>query len=153
MSVGEFFMNIRDRGRIWGVLALTLILTPAGAAPQTTRSSPQAQQVNYPLSGSDLYRGHCAPCHGSDAKGTGPVAPALKIKVPDLTALEKNNRGQFPLDRVRRTIMSDQLMASHGSRDMPVWGPIFAVYEKDLREPANIRIENILKYLQSIQQK
>jgi len=144
-------MNI---GKILGGLVLSsLALSPAAAAPQVTKTTPQSQQVNYPLSGPDLFRAHCAPCHGSDAKGTGPVAPALKIKVPDLTTLEKNNRGQFPLDRLRKTITGDQVMASHGSRDMPIWGPIFAQYEKDLREGTNIRVENVLKYLQSIQQK
>jgi len=146
-------VKIACSGKILGVLVISLALTPAGAAPQATKTTTQSQQVNYPVSGADLYRFHCAPCHGSDGKGNGPVAPALKVKVPDLTTLEKNNRGQFPLDRVRRTILGDQVMASHGSRDMPVWGPIFALYEKDLREATNIRIENVLKYLQSIQQK
>jgi len=36
---------------------------------------------------------------------------------------------------------------------MPIWGPIFVQYEKDLREGTNIRVENVLKYPQSIQQK
>jgi mono/diheme cytochrome c family protein len=147
-------MKIANIGKILGVLVMSsLALTPAGAAQQAAKRPPQSQQVNYPLSGPDLYRFHCAPCHGSDGKGYGPVAPALKVKVPDLTTLEKNNRGQFPLDRVRRAILGDQVMASHGSRDMPVWGPIFALYEKDLGEATNIRIENVLKHLQSIQQK
>ena len=147
-------MKIMNIGMILGSLVLSsLTLPPASAAPQATKTTPQSQQVNYPLSGPDLYRAHCAPCHGSDAKGTGPVAPALKMKVPDLTTLERNNGGQFPLDRVRKTITGELIMASHGSRDMPIWGPIFAQYEKDLREPTNIRVENLLKYLESIQQK
>ncbi len=147
-------MKMTNIGKILGVLVMSsLTLTPTGAVPQAAKTTPQSEPVDYPVSGSDLYRFHCAPCHGSDAKGSGPVAPALKMKVPDLTMLKKNNQGQFPLDRVRRTILGDQVVASHGSRDMPIWGPIFALYEKDLREPTNIRIENVLKYLESIQQK
>jgi len=87
----------------------------------------------------------------SDAKGNGPVAPALKVKVPDLAILARNNRGQFPSDRLRRIIMGDEVMASHGSRDMPVWGPIFHQIEAD-QDFGNVRLQNLIKYLESIQQ-
>ena len=43
--------------------------------------------------GSDIgkqeYLSNCASCHGKDAKGGGPVAGSLKLKVPDLTVLAK----------------------------------------------------------------
>jgi hypothetical protein len=44
--------------------------------------------------GADLFRAYCASCHGRDAKGHGPAAPALKATVPDLTVLAKNNGGR-----------------------------------------------------------
>ena len=54
------------------------------------------------------------------------MAPALKATVPDLTVIAKNNGGKFPVARVRRIIMGEGMIASHGSREMPVWGPIFS---------------------------
>lgn len=53
------------------------------------------------------------------------------MRVPDLTVLAKNNGGEFPMARVRRVIMGGSTMASHRSREMPVWGPIFHRVEAD----------------------
>jgi hypothetical protein len=51
---------------------------------------------------------------------------ALKAKPADLTALARNNGGKFPTERVQKLISStDPSVQSHGSREMPVWGPIF----------------------------
>jgi mono/diheme cytochrome c family protein len=42
------------------------------------------------------------------------------------------------------------MIASHGSREMPVWGPIFHQVEEDV-DRGNVRVENLVEYLQSIQ--
>lgn len=102
------------------------------------------------LDGRDLFRAYCASCHGADAKGAGPVAPALKAKTPDLTLLASSNRGKFPRERVRQTITGDLVVASHGSREMPIWGPVFHQIEEDV-DRGNVRVENLVKYLESIQ--
>jgi hypothetical protein len=81
-----------------------------------------------------------------DGKGGGPTAQALKVKPPDLTLLTKNNRGQFPSNRVRSTIMGEEVLASHGSREMPIWEPIFHQIESDV-DRGNVRLENLVKYL------
>jgi mono/diheme cytochrome c family protein len=104
------------------------------------------------LKGPDLYRAHCAPCHGNDAKGNGPVASALRDSVPDLTTIARRNGGLFPADRVRNLISGDEVLAVHGSREMPVWGPIFHQVEND-RDYGNVRLKNLTEYLRSIQQK
>jgi len=57
----------------------------AEAASQTEQQREQLEQLIYSVKGADLFRAHCAPCHGEDAKGRGPLASALKSKVPDLT--------------------------------------------------------------------
>jgi hypothetical protein len=49
----------------------------------------------------------------------------------DLTTLAKRNRKKFPAERVRKVIVGDEILASHGSREMPVWGPIFHQVEWD----------------------
>jgi hypothetical protein len=85
-----------------------------------------------------------------DAKGAGPVAPSLNAKVPDLTLLERNNRRQFPVARVRQVIIGNEVVAAHASREMPIWGPIFHQVEGDT-DWGNVRLENLVKYLESIQ--
>jgi len=110
----------------------------------------QATQLIHSVEGTDLFRSYCAPCHGADARGAGPVAPALKTRMPDLTVLARNNKGQFPSERVRRMIEGDEGIAAHGSREMPVWGPLFHQVEADM-DWGNVRLSNLMKYLQSIQ--
>jgi mono/diheme cytochrome c family protein len=136
-----------------GAVLIYPALASAGAAPQTQPANrKQLDQLIYSIKGPDLYNAHCAPCHGSDGKGNGPMVPVLKIKVPDLTVLAKNNSGQFPTANVRKTITGQDVLLSHGSRDMPIWGPIFHQIEDD-RDFGNVRVENLVKYLESIQQK
>ena len=50
------------------------------------------------------YQASCASCHGTDGKGTGPVAPSLAKKPADLTTLAKQNNGVFPFERIYETI-------------------------------------------------
>jgi len=141
-------------------VALSCVL-PAGFAAQS-QTPPQKQSEKVPPSeqqfqtlirsveGPNLFRAYCASCHGADAKGKGPAAPALKSKVPDLTLLTRKNGGRFPGARVRKIIMGDDVVAVHGSREMPVWGPIFHQIEWDV-DRGNVRLENLVKYLESIQ--
>jgi len=97
-----------------------------------------------------MFRAYCASCHGADGKGGGPAAQALKVKPADLTLLAKNNGGQFPSNRVRSAITGEEVLASHGSREMPIWGPIFHQIESDV-DRGNVRLENLVNYLESMQ--
>jgi len=104
--------------------------------------------------GRDLFEFYCASCHGRDGKGGGHVASALKVPPPDLTTLAQRNRGTFPAARVEALIKGEERLppTAHGASDMPVWGPIFRGL--DHRETVNAaRIENIVKYLESLQVK
>ncbi|MGC2182749.1 MAG: c-type cytochrome [Terriglobales bacterium] len=123
------------------------------AAPQTEPPArPQDQNAIIPLDGGKLFRNYCATCHGVNAKGDGPVAPALKIRVPDLTTIARRNQGDFPAAQVRNIIAGDKGFAAHGSREMPVWGPIFHQVEDD-RDLGFVRLQNVTEYLGSIQRK
>jgi mono/diheme cytochrome c family protein len=104
--------------------------------------------------GRDNFQFYCASCHGRDGKGAGHVASALKTPPADLTALTQRNHGVFPADRVEGVLKGDVKLpvTAHGASDMPVWGPIFSGL--DSREAVNAeRIENLLKYIESIQAK
>lgn len=84
-----------------------------------------------------------------NGKGDGPVARS-KGHGAGLDGDREEEWGKFPTARVRRIIEGEGMIASHGTREMPVWGPIFSQVEADVdREP--VRIENLLKYLESIQ--
>jgi mono/diheme cytochrome c family protein len=129
-----------------------LACNPGGATPETTPPArTQEQDAIIPLDGAKIFRNHCASCHGLSGNGDGPVAPALKAKVPQLSALARQNHGEFPADRVRRIIAGDEVSA-HGSREMPVWGPIFHQIDND-QDLGYVRLQNIMEYLRSIQQK
>jgi mono/diheme cytochrome c family protein len=111
------------------------------------------EQLIYSVKGPDLFRAYCAACHGAGGTGNGPAASALKTKPADLTVLAKNNGGKFPTARVQKYILGDDAATtSHGSREMPIWGPIFHQIEED-QDLGNVRLQNLVKYLETIQQK
>jgi hypothetical protein len=80
------------------------------------------------------------------------VSKVLKREVPDLTRLSQRNHGAFPALHVRDTIMfgADDVLPAHGSKEMPIWGPIFHKIELD-QDLGYVRLENVTKYLESIQ--
>ena len=107
-----------------------------------------------PVDGVSIFRSYCAPCHGADGRGNGPVSKALKQQTPDLTRLSKRNDGAFPVVDVQMTILfgTGNLLPAHGSKEMPIWGPMFHEIEFD-QDLGNVRLKNVLTYLESIQQK
>jgi len=150
-------MNIRSASWCLFVAMSAIVAAGAGAKTQTgsqitqnPADSEKQEALIRSVEGADLYQAYCASCHGKNGKGNGPAAPALKATVPDLTVIAKNNRGEFPAARVRRIVMGEGMIASHGSREMPVWGPIFHQVEADV-DRAPVRLENLVKYLESIQ--
>lgn len=73
--------------------------------------------------GGQVFRDHCATCHGLSGRGDGPMTSILTIDPPDLTLLAQGNGGVFPLDTtVRRIDGRDEVMAHGGP--MPVFGLI-----------------------------
>ena len=148
-------MGLTVRLRFLAICALGMFLvSAAGAAAQTKPpAEKQYEQLIFSVRGPDLYHAHCAACQGPEGKGNGPVGAALKTKPADLTLLAKNNGGKFPTQRIQKFISGDDpSLLSHGTREMPVWGPIFHQVEED-QDFGNVRLQNLIKYLQTIQQK
>ena len=103
------------------------------------------------IQGPALYHAYCASCHGTDAKGVGPMVPSLRVRPSDLTLISARNGGVFPKARIERIISGEeQPAAGHGSSTMPVWGPIFSQVDYD-RDFGPVRIDNLARYLISIQ--
>ena len=131
-------------------LFLTLIAVSAQKrAPETT----QEKQVLDSFKGPELFKAYCATCHGKDAKGGGPMAASLRIAPSDLTRIAERNGGTFPFLQVQKIISGEQpLPATHGTREMPVWGPIFSEVSWD-QDLGRVRIYSLAKYLEAIQVK
>jgi mono/diheme cytochrome c family protein len=70
------------------------------------------------------FLSRCAPCHGAEGKGKGPMSAAHKATPTDLTVLAKNNGGVFPFSKVYEVIDGRKVVAAHGTREMPVWGAV-----------------------------
>jgi mono/diheme cytochrome c family protein len=148
-------MSVNSSLRFLTICALGIfsLYGPAAAAQTKPTAQKQYEQLIFSVRGPDLFRAHCAACHGPEGKGNGPVGASLKTKPADLTILAKNNGGKFPTQRVQKFISGDDpSLSSHGSREMPVWGPIFHQVEED-QDFGNVRLQNLIKYLETIQQK
>jgi mono/diheme cytochrome c family protein len=100
------------------------------------------------MSGAQLFRTHCASCHGEHAEGAGPISAQLRNAVPDLTTYSARNGGMFPAERVRQMI-EGRGPAAHGDRSMPIWGNAFRGQDSDA--DAAMRIDAIVNFLRSIQ--
>ncbi len=139
---------------VFVLLLLASCNQPTQPAPAAAPApAPQAQPVPAPMSGVQLYAADCASCHGEDGKGTGPAAPALKAKLPDLTTLAKRKGGRFPEGDVFQVIKWGGGIVGHGSKEMPVWGIAFRTLTPKDEAEVNLRINNLIQYLESIQQK
>jgi len=103
--------------------------------------------------GKQMYVNYCAQCHGVDGKGQGPVAPALRKAPTDLTLLTKLNHGKFPDTHVVATLEIGADTPSHGTAEMPVWGPILGKMNMSNPQDRMLRVSNLSRYLESIQVK
>jgi mono/diheme cytochrome c family protein len=125
-------------------------------APTSTETRAQIKKVPVPYtrvsSGKDMYLSYCASCHGTDAKGNGPAASAMRSAPTDLTQLAASNGGRFPENHVSQMIKGDYETPSHGSKDMPVWGSIFEALGTKNDGEVQLRIRNLTKYIASLQQ-
>ncbi len=122
-------------------------------AAQSTKEIKKVRVSSTPAdSGSEMFKTYCATCHGVNAKGGGPAAGALKIPPPDLTLLKKNGGGKFPAGRVTHIIEGSDEIGAHGSSDMPLWGPVFHSLSPSNDAVVKLRIANLTKYIESLQQ-
>jgi len=119
----------------------------------------QTQKVVIPvprtsaIDGKQMYTSYCAPCHGTDGRGSGPAASALRTQPTDLTMLAKNNRGKFPDTHVIVVLQFGSETPAHGSATMPVWGPILGNMNRTNFQDKQLRISNLTHYLEKIQER
>jgi mono/diheme cytochrome c family protein len=128
-----------------------------GYADQSQPAAKVVVQVGTtsPASGKQMYVSYCAPCHGVDGKGSGPMASSLVQRPADLSVLSKNNGGKFPSTHVASVLQFGAKNPAHGTAEMPIWGSLFSQMnppspQKDL---VALRVSNLAQYLQTLQLK
>jgi mono/diheme cytochrome c family protein len=132
------------------VVGLLFVILLSSAPTQKTQPAETGHLIDS-IQGPALYTAYCAVCHGKDGKGSGPMAKSLKVPPPDLSRIAIRNGGRFPMARIRRIISGEEpLPAGHGTREMPVWGPIFSqvAWDQDL---GRVRVDNLARYIEGMQ--
>ena len=112
--------------------------------------------------GHQEYMESCAQCHGLSGAGDGYLAGYLNTEVPDLTTLQRDNGGVFPVTAVYRIIDGTDTSGIHGTSDLPSWGSRFRMRGEMMANPdfrdqeadtyTRYRILALVEYIASIQQ-
>lgn len=155
-------MRSTSRERSWPQIALLELVLGAVAvatlgafAMAARQGGPELSRAELAARGAVTYRVYCRSCHGPDGHGDGPIAPLLKVEVPDLTTFGRRSGGEFPEERVIGFIDGREDVAAHGPREMPIWGDAFhSADDEDGREEAEVRqkIRELVAHLARIQQ-
>jgi mono/diheme cytochrome c family protein len=150
-------VEVRTMGRTSSSKLLAALLIVVGTASAEIVAADPEQEAGPPQTafiGGSLFRTYCASCHGTSAKGDGPLADSLRKAPPDLTQFTKKNRGTFPAEMVKKIIDGRDPVRGHGGGDMPVWGDAFA-RSRDDSDPESVahKIQELVDYLESIQER
>jgi mono/diheme cytochrome c family protein len=131
-----------------------LLFAAALMRPAIPAAAGQASDASKAIpSGSSLYATYCAVCHGSDARGTGPLADSLRRRPADLTLIARRSKSGFDREMVRRIVDGRDPVKGHGGGDMPVWGDAFERSADAGPAAVNDRLDALVDYLAAIQAK
>ena len=136
------------KGKMIAIAASVFSLMLVMASDFAAQNAPAGRQSSYVEKGRKLFNQYCATCHGITAKGEGPVAEALKVGPPDLTALQQAGE-KFPFFRVQTKIDGEKEVTAHGPSKMPVWGTVFRRTSGELQRHADVYA--LVKYIESLQ--
>ena len=131
-------------------LAAGFLLATGYAAPSNKNLVIPVNRTN-PTDGKIMYQSYCAPCHGVDGRGNGPVASAMKTQPVDLTQLARMNHGTYPENHVVSVLQFGTSLPAHGSAAMPLWGHLFERIEPAQSQETAFRISNLTHYLKTMQ--
>jgi mono/diheme cytochrome c family protein len=137
------------------VILLGMALVVASGTLRAQAKSEQKPAARKPsaASGKETFTKYCASCHGEDGKGNGPAASALKPPPTDLTALSKDNEGNYPAGYISALLKFGRNLAAHGSSEMPVWGSRFRAIDP-IRDPTGQQhVDDVVAYIESLQAK
>jgi mono/diheme cytochrome c family protein len=142
---------------ISGAAVLVMIAAFAVGQQAPAQSSTQVRHVpitNTPSnSGKEMFSSYCAVCHGTEGKGDGPAASAMKTPPNDLTVLAQKNGGKYPAAHVAAVIRGQATTPSHGTQEMPIWGPLLSSVSQGHQAEVQQRITNLVNYIEALQAK
>ncbi|MGO8757351.1 MAG: c-type cytochrome [Terracidiphilus sp.] len=143
------------RNLSYAALALALTAGIGYAKPSTSTKVVIPVPRTSAASGKQMYANYCAPCHGVDGRGQGPMAAALRKQPANLASLSRNHGGKFPASHILSVLEFGPGASSHGKAEMPAWGPVLASLDRTNAEPnaRDLRIDNLSRFLQSLQAK
>jgi mono/diheme cytochrome c family protein len=131
------------------VLVFALLASPRLSAQRAPQLPPAASNYD----GGQLFRSHCASCHGTSGRGDGPMAAVLRQPPADLTTYAANSGGILPVQRLHRVIDGRDVL-SHGNRAMPVWGVTLRTsHDSGGYGSVDTRIDALVRYILSIQER
>lgn len=133
-----------------GRLALLAGLLTAGLTSPAFAAPAEKLDKDAAAKGRITFERYCVSCHGSKARGDGPLAKDLRVRVPDLTTLAQRNGGAYPHERVVRIVTKGSEVRGHGTDDMPAWGTAFRRTE-GIETSVDEAIRNTSQYLWSLQ--
>jgi mono/diheme cytochrome c family protein len=139
---------------IRGVVASCVLLASV-VSPYLAQEKPAAKHPGAPSnlpSGAELFKQHCATCHGENLKGAGPFPPPYRMP-PDLTTLARRHGGKFPDAYVSNVLRNGVKLPAHGPAEMPVWGTDFEATDKLDKNQVTSRVKSLTNYLKSLQVK
>jgi len=144
--------------KVFGIILAATVVTGVVYANQSPPNTLVVPVSKAPANdGKQMYVNFCAPCHGLNGKGQGPVAAALKRQPANLTLLSKNNGGKFPEAHIVSVLQFGAANPAHGTAPMPIWGPTFQKMDATTNLPPSdvrtLRISNLSNYLRSLQEK
>ena len=142
-------------GRSLATMALLVGLVAATPAPAAAQKQKKALTPTAEA-GRQEFNTYCVPCHGTDAKGHGVAAPALKDPPADLTKIAARRGGKFDPAEIAEIIDGRLKMPAHGTREMPIWGDHLGEDAADVSDEESLvqgRVALLVAYLETIQQK
>lgn len=150
-------MRLSVRRSLLACLTLALVLVASSCAPEEPAEPAEAEEAPaevVAVSGQMLYERHCQSCHGPEGKGEGSMTDQLTKDLPDLTTLQASHDGVFPEEYVRKMIDGREMIPAHGTRQMPIWGNIWASSDgvPSQEQAAQERIDKLIVYLKSMQE-
>jgi mono/diheme cytochrome c family protein len=148
MQAGKWF----GLGAVIVALAMIAIAQEAAPSQEKVIKHVPVKQTSA-ASGQEMFNSYCAACHGVDGKGAGPAASALKVTPTDLSGLAAKNGGKYPSLHVSSVLRGEAETPAHGSKDMPVWGPLFRHLSQGHDAEVQQRIANLNQYVESLQKK
>jgi len=134
------------------VLIATMMMVSAQNQPKTEIRHVPIKATS-PASGLEMYKTYCAVCHGIDGRGQGPAAEALRVPPTDLTTMASRNGGKYPSLRVAAIIRGEEVLAAHGTKEMPIWGSLFWTLSGGHDGEVQQRVSNLNQYIESLQKK